>query len=77
MLRLCRAWRSTRRVTGLVTGKGFYDEMLKHFRGLKIALAFDCQMQPVVPHTETTHGWMPSSLRAQFTGGNVDEAAFT
>ena len=31
-------------------GKGFYDDMLKHFRGPKIALAFDCQMQPAVPH---------------------------
>lgn len=31
-------------------GKGFYDEMLKHFVGLKIALAFDCQMQPSIPH---------------------------
>ena len=31
-------------------GKGFYDEMLKHFGGLKIALTFDCQMQPAVPH---------------------------
>jgi 5-formyltetrahydrofolate cyclo-ligase len=31
-------------------GKGFYDEMLKQFNGLKIALAFDCQIQPAVPH---------------------------
>lgn len=31
-------------------GKGFYDEMLKHFAGLKIALAFDCQMLAAVPH---------------------------
>lgn len=31
-------------------GKGFYDGMLKHFVGLKIALAFDCQMQPSIPH---------------------------
>ncbi|MCX6900747.1 MAG: 5-formyltetrahydrofolate cyclo-ligase [Verrucomicrobia bacterium] len=31
-------------------GKGFYDEMLKHFGGLKIAVAFDCQIQPSVPH---------------------------
>ncbi|MFA7006859.1 MAG: 5-formyltetrahydrofolate cyclo-ligase, partial [Verrucomicrobiia bacterium] len=31
-------------------GKGFYDEMLKHFGGLKIALTFDCQMQPSIPH---------------------------
>ncbi len=31
-------------------GKGFYDEMLKHFGGLKIALTFDCQIQPSVPH---------------------------
>jgi 5-formyltetrahydrofolate cyclo-ligase len=33
-------------------GKGFYDEMLKHFAGVKIALAFDCQMQPAVPHSD-------------------------
>ncbi|MBI5687370.1 MAG: 5-formyltetrahydrofolate cyclo-ligase [Verrucomicrobia bacterium] len=31
-------------------GKGFYDEMLKQFGGRKIALAFDCQIQPSVPH---------------------------
>ncbi|MCX6910560.1 MAG: 5-formyltetrahydrofolate cyclo-ligase [Verrucomicrobia bacterium] len=31
-------------------GKGFYDEMLKHFAGLKIALAFDCQMLAVTAH---------------------------
>ncbi len=34
-------------------GKGFYDDMLKHFAGPKIALAFDCQMQSVVPHERT------------------------
>ncbi|MCX7825291.1 MAG: 5-formyltetrahydrofolate cyclo-ligase [Verrucomicrobiae bacterium] len=33
-------------------GKGYYDEMLRTFAGLKIALAFDCQMQPSVPATE-------------------------
>lgn len=31
-------------------GKGFYDEMLKHFSGLKVALAFDCQVHAAVPH---------------------------
>ena len=31
-------------------GRGFYDGMLEHFGGLKIALAFDCQMLPAVPH---------------------------
>lgn len=31
-------------------GKGFYDEMLKHFAGLKVTLTFDCQIQPSVPH---------------------------
>jgi len=31
-------------------GKGFYDEMLKHFGGLKIVLTFDCQMRPSIPH---------------------------
>lgn len=31
-------------------GKGFYDGMLKHFAGLKVALAFDCQMLAAVPH---------------------------
>lgn len=33
-------------------GKGFYDDMLRCFTGLKIALSFDCQMQPVVPHAK-------------------------
>lgn len=33
-------------------GKGFYDDMLKHFQGPKIALAFDCQMLPEVPQGE-------------------------
>ncbi|MBI5819309.1 MAG: 5-formyltetrahydrofolate cyclo-ligase [Verrucomicrobia bacterium] len=34
-------------------GKGFYDDMLRYFTGLKIALSFDSQMQPVVPHEGT------------------------
>lgn len=33
-------------------GKGYYDEMLRSFGGMKIALAFDCQMQPEVPATD-------------------------
>jgi len=33
-------------------GKGFYDEMLEHFAGVKIALAFDCQMQPAAPRSD-------------------------
>ena len=33
-------------------GKGYYDEMLRSFAGLKIALAFNCQMLPTVPATD-------------------------
>ena len=33
-------------------GKGYYDEMLHSFVGLKIALAFDCQILPTVPATD-------------------------
>jgi 5-formyltetrahydrofolate cyclo-ligase len=30
-------------------GKGYYDEMLRTFTGVKIALAFECQILPAVP----------------------------
>lgn len=30
-------------------GKGYYDAMLRAFGGVKIGLAFDCQMVPAVP----------------------------
>jgi 5-formyltetrahydrofolate cyclo-ligase len=33
-------------------GRGYYDAMLKGFRGAKVALAFDCQMAGAVPAGE-------------------------
>ncbi len=33
-------------------GKGYYDAMLGEFGGVKIGLAFDCQMVPAVPAAE-------------------------
>ena len=33
-------------------GKGYYDAMLREFAGVKIGLAFDCQVVPAVPVTE-------------------------